>query len=193
MLYQVRLLAILSLLLATAAVANAEPRHSRTPTPAQLTAIAGWVSANSDIPYAEVAPGIEFVSPARLIRLRYSRVLSGPGQTIAGESPAQATGGEHSTPRPEFLRQVVAIYEDATETIYLSENWTGASKAEQSVLVHEMVHHLQKRARLAYACAGAREKPAYLAQKAWLESHGLDFAEELQVDMFTVVAMSACM
>jgi hypothetical protein len=59
--------------------------------------------------------------------------------------------------------------------------------------VHEMVHHLQNLAGLKFACAGEREKPAYLAQDKFLRQHGLDLEKEFDVDMFTVVAISACM
>ena len=191
--YQSKLYAILSLLFVTTGVAKSELPNDKAPTLAQFTAIASWLSANTDLPPTDVLPRVEFVPPAQLGRLRYGRILRGPGKTDGGEGPSQAIGGEHSTPPPQFQREVVAVYDDATGTIYLPETWTGASRAEQSVLVHEMVHHMQNRARLTYECAGAREKPAYLAQKKWLESHGLDFEQELQVDMFTVVAMSACM
>ena len=44
--------------------------------------------------------------------------------------------------------ETVAVYDDATRTIYLAEGWSGATRAELSVLVHEMVHHLQSRAQL---------------------------------------------
>ncbi len=53
-----------------------------------------------------------------------------------------------------------------------------------------VVHRLQNRLQLKYACAGAREKPACIAPTQWLEDHGLDLEREF--DMFTVVAMSAC-
>ena len=56
-----------------------------------------------------------------------------------------------------------------------------------------MVHHLQNLAGLKFACAGEREKPAYLAQDKWLRLHGLELEKEFEVDMFTVVALSACM
>jgi hypothetical protein len=191
--YQIKFCAMLCLLFATTAVAKADLLNDRGPTAAQLRTIAGWVSANSDLPYALDLPRVEFVPPAQLVRLRYKHLLSDPRQSISGERPSQTIGGEHSTPAPQFQRTVVAIYDDATETIYLPENWNGASRADQSVLVHEMVHHLQNRARMTYGCAGARERPAYLAQKQWLEAHGLDLGQEFQVDMFTVVAMSVCM
>ena len=189
---QSKLCLMLSLVFVTTEVAKAELPNDKTPTLAQLAAITNWLSANSDLPPADVLPRVEFVTRVQLGRLRYGHLLRGPGPTEGGEGPSQAIGGEHSTPGPQFHREVVAVYDDATETIYLPETWTGATMAEQSVLVHEMVHHLQNRARLTYHCPGAREKSAYLAQKKWLESYGLDLEQEWQVDMFTVVAMSEC-
>src|SRR6266436_1020947 len=37
----------------------------------------------------------------------------------------------------------LAVYHDATQTIYLSQGWSGNTPAELSVLVHEMIHHFQ--------------------------------------------------
>jgi hypothetical protein len=179
------------LLLASIGVARAEFANGGSPTLAQLTAIASWVSANSDLPPTDVLPRVEFVPQGQLQRLRYGPILRGQRQTDAGNGP-QGIGSERTTALPQSGREVVAVYRDDTETIYLPETWTGASMAEQSVLVHEMAHHLQNRARLTYACVGAREKLAYLLQKEWLERHGLDFEEEVQVDMFTVLILSAC-
>jgi Domain of unknown function (DUF6647) len=146
--------------------------------------IAKWLSTNFGLPYASEPPRLERVSRLRLYQLRHKAFL--PLQS-------QAIGGEHSTPMPQYQREVVAVYDDATHTVYLPEGWTGETVAEQSVLVHEMVHHLQNLAGLKFACAGEREKPAYLAQDKWLRLHGLELEKEFEVDMFTVVALSACM
>jgi hypothetical protein len=153
-------------------------------TPASLDEIAKWLSVNFELPYSRESPRLERVSQLRLHQLR-SRAFS-PLQS-------QAIGGEHSTPPPQAQREVVALYDDANRTIYLPESWTGASIVEQSVLVHEMVHHLQNLAGLKFACAGEREKPAYLAQDQWLRSYGRELEKEFDVDLFTVLALSACM
>ena len=177
--------ALLLLFVATgSAQAQAGTADENRPAISSLLAIAGWISANFDLPYPDEPPRIEIVPTGQLHRLRYNALLP---------RRAQAIGGEHSTPLPEVQREIVALYDDASRTIYLPEGWTGASLAEQSVLVHEMVHHLQNRAGLKYECGGAREKPAYLAQHKWLADRGLDMEKEFQVDMFTIVAMSACM
>jgi hypothetical protein len=207
MLYPVALLAMLVLVATTGLIhVRAEVDHSATPpqieapvfeafpdkakvihvhaTPTGLDEIAKWLSANFELPYSGEPPRLERVSQQRLYQLRSKAFL--PLQS-------QAIGGEHSTPLPQFRREVVAVYDDKSRTVYLPESWTGASIAEQSVLVHEMVHHLQNLAGLKFACAGEREKPAYLAQDQWLRSHGRELEKEFDVDLFTVVALSACM
>jgi hypothetical protein len=145
-----------------------------------LLAIAVWLSENFELPGSTELPRIEFAAPAQMNQLRYKGLMS---DRIDG-APATQNG---------YVREVVAVYDDSTRTIYLPRGWTGATPSERSVLVHEMVHHLQNLAGLKYACGGAREKPAYLAQRKWLDVHDLDLEKEFDVDMFTIVALSACM
>jgi hypothetical protein len=144
-----------------------------------LLAIAAWLSQNFELPRSTELPRIKFATPGQINQLRYRGLMPNP---ISG-TPATQNG---------YLREVVAIYDDSTRTIYLPLGWTGATARERSVLVHELVHHLQNRAGLKYACGGAREIPAYLAQRQWLDIHDLDLEKEFDVDMFTIVALSAC-
>jgi hypothetical protein len=90
------------------------------------------------------------------------------------------------------VQEIAALYEDASRTIYLPEGWTGRTPSEVSVLVHEMVHHLQNLGGLRYACAEAREKPAYLAQQKWLALSGRDLFEEFDMDPMTLIVRTAC-
>ena len=60
------------------------------------------------------------------------------------------------------------------------------------MLVHEIVHHLQKIARLKFDCPMAREKMAYLAQDQWLERFGTNIEKEFELDKFTLLISSAC-
>ena len=89
-------------------------------------------------------------------------------------------------------RQAVAVYDDLNETILLPENWKGDTPAELSVLVHEMVHHLQKESHLRYECQGAREELAYKVQEKWLSLFGRDLASEFQIDPFTLKVSTTC-
>ena len=89
--------------------------------------------------------------------------------------------------------EVEAQYDDATRTIYLPEAWTGDSPAELSVLVHEMVHHVQNVAGLGYACPEEREKLAYAAQRQWLALVGRDLMQEFRLDPMTLLVRTNCM
>jgi hypothetical protein len=86
-----------------------------------------------------------------------------------------------------------ALYDDATRTIYLPAGWTGETPAELSVLVHEMVHHLQNVAGLRYECAAARERPAHVAQDRWLALFGRSLVDEFALDSMTLLVRTACM
>ena len=89
-------------------------------------------------------------------------------------------------------RQVVSLYYAATKTIYLTPEWTGRTPAELSILVHEMVHHLQNVAHTAYACPLEREKLAYEAQEKWLSLFGRSLSSEFGLDRTTLALTSAC-
>lgn len=93
---------------------------------------------------------------------------------------------------PGQQREPVAIYDDASETIFLPEGWTGSSPVEVSVLVHEMVHHMQKRAGLRYGCPAAREEIAYRAQDQWLGIFGKNLFDEFNLDAFTLKITTVC-
>ena len=151
---------------------------------ARLTEIAAWLSTNFDLPAIQDQPRVEFVPPMKLASMRYGGIL--PEQW-------REDSVNGATMHAAQAREVVAVYHDATRTIFLSDAWTGASPADLSVLVHEMVHHLQNLAGLRYECPAAREKLAYLAQDQWLKLHGLDLEQEFELDKFTIMISSACL
>jgi hypothetical protein len=84
-------------------------------------------------------------------------------------------------------------YDDATRTIHLPKGWTGASPAELSVLVREMVHHVQNVAGLVYASPEEREKLADAAQRQWLALLGRDLMEAFKRDPMTLLVRTNCM
>jgi len=146
-----------------------------------LEEVAGWLSSNFDLPAIKDRPAIEFTSKARLATMRASDRAHWQGLT-------QDEGIDRLA-----LRTVVALYDNNSRTIFLPDDWIGKSPADQSVLVHEMVHHLQNLAKLKFECPMAREKLAYMAQDKWLRRFGTSLESEFDVDMFTVLISSACM
>ncbi len=134
-----------------------------------LTVIMTWLSANFDLPARAGLPDVSFVTQQEMVEMR---------QDAAGS--ANALG-------------LVAVYDDGTGTVLLPVGWNGASPAEISILVHELVHHLQNVAGLKYACSAAREELAYAAQDKWLGLFGQSLLEAFGIDRLTLKVRTACM
>jgi len=144
------------------------------PLGALLTAIVIWLSANFSIPANFELPHVEYAPSANMADIRSNHTHSAVELT-------------------QITSDVVALYDDKRRTIILPEGWSGTTPAELSVLVHEMVHHLQNVSGDEFECVGARERPAYLAQDKWLKQFGRSLESEFKIDMFTIVARSVCM
>ena len=121
------------------ALGLAGPAAAGTPAP-DLAAIAGWVAAELGTPAPEELPRVAFVAADELHRRRYGAAAAEAAATL----------------------DLVALYDDATRTIYLAEGWTGATPRQSSVLVHEMTHHVQSLAGRRYGCGAEREAEAYV-------------------------------
>src|SRR5262245_18451284 len=126
---------------------------------ALLATIALWLSVNFGFPADVGQPRIEFEPASKIIALRYRGLANTQGQAGAASSSASDT---------------VSIYDDANKTIYLPEGWKGRTPAELSILVLEMVHHLQNSQQQNFDCPQAREMTAYEAQGRWLTLFGRD-------------------
>ena len=150
-----------------------------------LNVLVTWLSVNFELPEIFELPRIEIIPPAKMLEIRYSR--------FSQSSPTGAAARIGRSSFAELGHDVFAIYDDEGRTIYLPEGWTGRSPAEVSVLVHELVHHLQNVGGLKYDCAGEREKPAYRAQSRWLELFDKNLADEFNLDPMTVLVRTNCM
>jgi predicted metalloprotease len=157
------------------------PRQPSSATQTLLTAIETWIGSQFDLPAIHEHPTIEFVLPGKMTSLRFMGSSSDPGAQVAPND--SASSAQYDT---------VAIYHDATRTIYLPERWTGGTPAEVSVLVHEVVHHFQNVLGLKYECPQEREKLAYLAQERWLGLFGHSLADDFALDPFSLFVKTAC-
>jgi hypothetical protein len=92
-----------------------------------LAAIEAWLAFQFDLPSVEHHPRIELVPSASIAALR-------------------GGGGSEASSQQD----IVAVYSDATQTIYLPEGWTETTPTELSILVHE----LSAGAREARLCGG---------------------------------------
>ena len=150
-----------------------------------LTAIVTWLAISFGLPAHYEHPRVAFVSPAKMHAVQFHGRAAAHAAVQSGEVSPHA--------RPPLQREVEALYDDSTRTIYLPEGWTGKTPAEISVLVHEMVHHLQNIAGLKYECPQAREKLAYVAQNQWLARSNRNLNDEFKLDALTVLLRTKCM
>jgi hypothetical protein len=158
-----------------------EPPDGRV-TAEQLDEIMQWIAKRFGLPGSAERPAIVFERPADLTRMRNGGFVTHP-------TTQNAPNAEHRSGRGEVL----ALYNDARRIIHLSEDWSGASDSDMSVLVHEMVHHLQNLAGLKYYCASEREKIAYQAQSAWLRQFDKSLDSEFGLDPLTLLVRSSCL
>jgi hypothetical protein len=87
---------------------------------------------------------------------------------------------------------IVSIYDSSERIIYLPESWSGATPADLSVLVHELVHHFQTAYRTTFECDAQREAAAFEMQEKWLRLFGTTLEAEFQVDPFSLLVRTSC-
>ena len=153
---------------------------------ALLTAIVLWISANTGISANYDHPDIKFVPADQIALLRQQAFTSThQSQVPSLQQQSKAVGVSNA-------REAIAVYDDQSDTIFLLDSWQGNTPGDLSVLVHEMVHHLQNKGHLKYECQGAREEPAYAAQEKWLSLFGSNLSSEFQIDGFTLKVSTMC-
>lgn len=69
---------------------------------------------------------------------------------------------------------VEAIYSDQDHSIYLPDGWRAEDLRARSVLLHELVHHLQYLNHVKATCESEYELQAFKLQVAWLDEQGVD-------------------
>jgi len=87
---------------------------------------------------------------------------------------------------------IVSIYDARENVIYLRDTWSGATAADLSVLVHELVHHFQEAQQTKFECDAAREAKAFELQETWLRLFGRSLEEDFQIDPFTLLVRTSC-
>ncbi len=138
----------------------------------RLTRLMDWIARRFDLPPTQDYPRIVFATPDTVAAMRYRGLALVDAKVAA--------------------RRTVAIYSDAERTIYLPDSWDG-SPAAMSVLVHELVHHMQNVADMRFNCLAERENIAYRAQSAWLIQNGTSLEDEFNIDAFSVLVKTNCM
>jgi len=136
---------------------------------ALFTVIVTWLAMNFGLPANYNHPSVKFMSAADIHKARYGNSNSG------SEFPG-----------------VIAVYDAKNRAILLPHDWTPVAPADVSILVHEMVHHLQSLGGLTSGCDEEQEALAYDAQERWLKLAGTDLYREFGMDRFTIKFLTAC-
>jgi hypothetical protein len=118
-------------------------------------------------------PTIIFASEREMHAMRYQKVTDGHMARHEGN--------------------ILALYHDKLEIVFLSDDWSGSNYSELSVLVHELTHHLQKVSAMRFSCPEEREKLAYEAQAKWLALFHSDLETEFEMDAFTLLVKTNCL
>ena len=134
-----------------------------------LVVLMAWTAVASGLPLAPVAPRIDYAPAAQLAAMRYGHEVSAADATV------------------------VALYVPSIKTIFLQPEWDSRSPADVSVIVHELVHHLQQAAGQRFPCAEAGEKAAFAAQQRWLEQFDLDLESAFGIDGLTLFLRTRCL
>ena len=138
-----------------------------------LEALAIWVGAKLGQPVPAALPRLVFRPNNQVDALRLKQYAS---------ELVQQQG------RPS----IISIYDARERVIYIEESWTGATAADLSVLVHELVHHFQEAHPTKFECDAAREAKAFELQEKWLRLFGESLEEDFQIDPFTLLVRTSC-
>lgn len=140
------------------------------PLAALAASVAAWAAEAGGLPVPAVLPEVRKISRAAMTVLHYGPEMAASGAVVPVE----------------------ALYDRANARILLAEDWTGASPRAVSVLVHEMVHHLEASAGVVPDCPAAGEARAYAVQQAWLEGFGSDLRQTFGIDEVTLQLITHC-
>jgi hypothetical protein len=121
-----------------------------------ILALMTWIAAHTGLPVPDRLPEVVFATHCEIQRLAF-----------AGKRRCSETEG------------AVAAYDHRTRTIYLPRNWSQDNVYHVSMLLHELVHHMQAEDGLHMGVPGIcpgrdLEQPAYSAQIAWLKEAGVE-------------------
>lgn len=131
-----------------------------------------FILVNSDLPAPASLPSVEHLPQAELEAMLY---VADAGQK-------------------EVRARIVALYHKDKRTIYLLEEWSSESLPDESILLHELVHHLQNESGRQYPCAASREREAYDLQIRFLRDSGdPDPLRTIGINDLFLLAVTTCM
>jgi len=86
-----------------------------------------------------------------------------------------------------------AFYSEKDHTVYLPDNWHPNDLHDRSILLHELVHHLQYLNHVKELCPGEFEFQAFKYQVDWLSEQGVEYPVDLiGIDPLEILMLGRC-
>jgi len=134
--------------------------------PKIVAGLIAWIIGKAEWAVCE-APPIRFIPYAELVK--------------------KFTGG-----KPTDFR-VEALYSDQDHSIYLLDGWRADDLRDRSILLHELVHHLQYLNHVKATCKSEYEIQAVKLQVAWLREQGVeDPLNLIGINSFFILMLGQC-
>ena len=107
----------------------------------------------------------------------------------------QTSDNEYWCNAPLKENNVLGIYNNDAKTIYFRNDLGSeySKIAQQSILVHELVHHMQYESGKYFRCRGEKEEEAYDLQNQWLIEQGEKGVQEtLKLNGLFLMMITSC-
>jgi hypothetical protein len=86
-----------------------------------------------------------------------------------------------------------AFYSEKDHSIYLLDSWRSDNLRDRSILLHELVHHLQYLNHVKELCPGEAEFQAFRLQADWLGEQGVEYPVDLiGIDPLIILMLGHC-
>ena len=140
-----------------------------------------WISAATGWAVPE-PPNIKYTDSGQELFMLSNECDTKPSQPIC------------QTYNPE-MSDILGLYNNETKTIYLSKAFWPASTRDQSILLHELVHHMQYSRNYKFyrgLCKGLIEREAYDLQEKWLKKRGKTLLETIDLGPLMRHVLTQC-
>ena len=142
-----------------------------------------WINSITGLPIPDSLPTVTYTDGYTMKRLLYGCDLN--PEKYPKECDKSNTDEE---------KNAIGLYDQHNKIIYLNSYMNRYDNIVQnSVVVHELVHHMQFAANIPYRCFGELEKVAYETQDAYLIENGReDMFAELNLSPLYLMMLFSC-
>jgi hypothetical protein len=134
------------------------------------------MGAENSLPATDVGPSA--IISSETVQNYINWIIQRTGWPAVGVPPIKITSFAHLRELSGLSRDAewirpAAFYSKNEHIIYLADSWNKDDLVDQSILVHELVHHLEIEDHIQFACWGRYEAQAYDLQIQWLRTQGV--------------------